>query len=296
LEDSYAEKTGGYGVTRAKTAADLVKTAAPLLKPKPIRSAIGPDGRVKDLDTGMVIGPDDPDRPKTGAMETRGGVLGYVNEKGAWTPLPQRSEKETFRPASPEEASAYGATTGQISSSGRFIPSAAKSGPKLSATAERKVFELQDQIASGADTLISLDEALSLNSQAYEGSLSGWRKTLDQLFASDDPRYVATENFDNINKSGALTSLKTIFGGNPTEGERAILMELQAMSDKPRAVRDGILRRARAAAVRRIDRNKSRIEIMTTGGDYSAGASPKPAARPAAGGRVIRYDRNGKRI
>ena len=34
LQDQYMEKTGGYGVERAKTAADLVKIAAPLLKPK----------------------------------------------------------------------------------------------------------------------------------------------------------------------------------------------------------------------------------------------------------------------
>lgn len=34
LQDQYMETTGGYGVKRAQTAADLVKTAAPLLKPK----------------------------------------------------------------------------------------------------------------------------------------------------------------------------------------------------------------------------------------------------------------------
>jgi hypothetical protein len=34
LQDQYMEKTGGYAVDRAKTAADLVKVGAPLLKPK----------------------------------------------------------------------------------------------------------------------------------------------------------------------------------------------------------------------------------------------------------------------
>jgi hypothetical protein len=37
LEDAYASKTAGFGTQRARTAADLVKTAAPLLKPKDSR-------------------------------------------------------------------------------------------------------------------------------------------------------------------------------------------------------------------------------------------------------------------
>ncbi len=51
LEDAYASKTAGFGTQRARTAADLVKTAAPLLK-KPARTAnvrptVGADARLR---------------------------------------------------------------------------------------------------------------------------------------------------------------------------------------------------------------------------------------------------------
>lgn len=56
LQDQYMETTGGYGVKRAQTAADLVKTAAPLLKPKPRRTALSTlTDRVVDLDTAEYV-------------------------------------------------------------------------------------------------------------------------------------------------------------------------------------------------------------------------------------------------
>jgi hypothetical protein len=59
LQDQYMEKTGGYGVERAKTAADLVKIAAPLLK-APARSTaspvtVGPDAKVRSRTTGIEL-------------------------------------------------------------------------------------------------------------------------------------------------------------------------------------------------------------------------------------------------
>ena len=59
LQDQYMGTTSGYGVTRAQTAADLVKTAAPLLK-APARSTtspvtIGPDAKVRSRATGSEL-------------------------------------------------------------------------------------------------------------------------------------------------------------------------------------------------------------------------------------------------
>jgi hypothetical protein len=47
------------------------------------------------------------------------------------------------------------------------------------------------------------------------------------LFSSDDPAYVATEELDKTVIGSALTQMKTIFGANPTEGERKILLDMQ---------------------------------------------------------------------
>lgn len=156
----------------------------------------------------------------------------------------------------------------------------------VTATEQKEIFELEDNITSGLGTVKSLEEALSLNQQAYEGSLANWRKTVGQLFGSDDPRYVATENFDNIIMTNALSSMKAIFGGNPTEGERAALRELQAISSKSRPVREAILRRALAAVKARIARGTSRLQGLK-GGDYSTrgGSTVGQSSRP----RVINW-------
>jgi hypothetical protein len=156
----------------------------------------------------------------------------------------------------------------------------------LTATEQREMFDLEDNITSGLGSVKTLEEALSLNQQAYEGSLTNWRKTLGQLFGSDDPRYVATENFDNIIMTNALSSMKAIFGGNPTEGERAALRELQAISSKSRPVREAILRRALAAVKSRIARGTSRLQSIK-GGEYSTrgGSTAGQSSRP----RVINW-------
>lgn len=163
--------------------------------------------------------------------------------------------------------------TGPVDAKGNPVAEFDVKGKPVSAIEQREIFDTEDTITSGLGTIRTLEEALTLNEQAYEGSLSGWRKTLGALFSSDDPRYVSTENFDNLMMGNALQSLKTTFGGNPTEGERKILMELQAISSKPRAVRDAIIRRAMALAKTRLARESARLQRLK-GGDYSTrGAS-----------------------
>lgn len=158
------------------------------------------------------------------------------------------------------------------------------------ATEQREMFDTEDAINTGLSTISSIEQALALNNQAYEGSLSGWRKTVGQLFSSDDPRYVATETFDNVVQSSSLRDLKAMFGANPTEGERKIYLELQAISSKPRAVREQILRRASEAVKRRVARDTKRLERLKIG-DYST-----RGGSDASSTRVIRFDKKGNRI
>lgn len=63
LQDQYMETTGGYGVKRAQTAADLVKTAAPLLKKStkaPFRYDLDAKGALREI-------PNEVHRPKNKA-------------------------------------------------------------------------------------------------------------------------------------------------------------------------------------------------------------------------------------
>lgn len=64
LQDQYMEKTGGYGVKRAQTAADTLKIAAPLLRPStkaPFRYDIDAKGALREI-------PNEVHRPKTKAQ------------------------------------------------------------------------------------------------------------------------------------------------------------------------------------------------------------------------------------
>lgn len=229
-----------------------------------------------------------PELKSPGTMETRGGVEGYYNEKRVWTPLPQRQEKETFRPATPEEAAMYGATTGQISNlTGKFIPGAAPKPRTLSGSEQKILLQSEDVLNSAEDTLGKLRRVMELNPKALEGSLTGFRKQVGSLFSSDDPTYVATEELDNTLQSMALSMLKSTFPGSVTEGERKALMDLQGSSSLPRAARERIYRNAFAAAQTVAARARERIQ-KTQSGFYSTQTSP---AKPAAGKpRVINWN------
>jgi len=224
----------------------------------------------------------------TGKTETRGGVVGYYDESGVWKPLPQRPEKETFRPATPEEAAMYGAATGQISNlTGKFSPGAAPKPRTLSGSEQKLLIQSEDVLASADDTLGKLRRVMELNPRALEGSLTGFRKQVGSLFASDDPTYVATEELDNTLSSMALSMLKSTFPGSVTEGERKALMALQGSSSLPRAARERIYRNAFEAAQTVSARARDRIQ-KTQSGYYSERTSPKPAA--AGKPRVINWN------
>lgn len=180
--------------------------------------------------------------------------------------------------------------SGPVDAKGKPVTSFDVKSKPVSATEQKEIFEVEDVINGGLSSVKTLEQALSLNPQAYEGSLSGWRKSVGQFFGSEDPQYVATENFDNIVGSGALRDLKTMFGANPTEGERKIYMELQAVSSKTRKVREDILRRALDAVKARVARETARLQRLKSGEYGSRGGST------VGGGRTIRYDRNGNRI
>jgi hypothetical protein len=136
---------------------------------------------------------------------------------------------------------------------------------KLSATEIGLVDETTKRINAGKEGLISLNRAIELNPTALEGSLTGLRKSVGALFSSDDPTYVATEELDKTVIGSALTQMKAIFGGNPTEGERKILLDMQGSSNQPRAVRERIFESARAAVQRRMEADAKMLTDIRSG-------------------------------
>lgn len=180
----------------------------------------------------------------------------------------------------------------------QFDPKETK--PREPSTAEmREIFKTEDYINSASDGLYTLQKALALNEQALEGSLSGFRKTLGQLFSSDDPQYVATEEFDNLQLTAAMQKLKTTFGGNISDGERTAITALEAVSKYPRAARARIIQNGLDAVQRILARQTKRLEDLKTG-QYSQYQQPMvPSGNPLtppSQPRVRRFDVNGKRI
>jgi hypothetical protein len=224
-------------------------------------------------------------RPKT---EIRGGVMGTYDQKGEWRALPQRPDKETFRPATPDEAAMYGAATGQISSTGRFIPGAVSKPRELKPREIQMLGDAEQVIATGEQAIRDFSRALELNPTAYSGALATTRKAIGSATSSSDPAYLATEEFSNLTTQNALNALKTTFGGNPTEGERKILLEVQGSIGLPPPARERILRRALEVAQRVVARNKAMVPKIQ-GGYYSTrtdGSQGKSAAKP----RVINWN------
>ncbi len=168
----------------------------------------------------------------------------------------------------------------------------------LSATAQKELFEADDLINASRNAKALLTKALEFNDAAYSGPTAKSRMvasrltpnalmTKDAIAGAD----AATE-LDNIMTGQALESLKAIFGGMPTEGERKILLDIQASLDKTPKQRKDIIDRAIQLADRRLQANMNKAKALREGTffsdqpDYPDAELPpvQPATSNAKGG------------
>jgi hypothetical protein len=157
-----------------------------------------------------------------------------------------------------------------------------------SATASREVTLTSDDrkfiretnaiIDASADSIAGLQLALGLSKDAYEGLGASVLAAGASAIPGSQPSAEATLEFDVVIKQQVLPQLRIIFGANPTEGERAILEDLQGSSSQPRVVRDRILLRAITAAQAREVRSREDVNAMLSGTYYK----PPPPAAPGA--------------
>lgn len=160
----------------------------------------------------------------------------------------------------------------------------------LSATEFKELAETEDVIGSSQSALSALDKALSINDQAYYGLTAKPRAVIESQIGGN-PRANATIELDNLIQNQALASMKAIFGGNPTEGERRILLDLQASAEKTPQQRAEILKRARAATAARIEKSKRKASAIRSGEfgtpayeqSQPAPAQPRKRYNPATG-------------
>lgn len=131
---------------------------------------------------------------------------------------------------------------------------------------DKAVLEADKAVEAGANAVTSLRKALDLNRKAFSGPFAGKiGYGASFLPGSVGDAGVATEELSNTVTNQALENLRATFGGNPTEGERKILLDVQGAVSQAPEVREKIYQNAVEAAQRRIEFNKRNSEQMRSG-------------------------------
>lgn len=143
----------------------------------------------------------------------------------------------------------------------------------MSATAQKELFEVTDSISAATNGIANLKDALKYSAKAYDGVGASQRAIVAGQF-TDSEAATATTMLNNIVTGNALEMLKATFGGAPTEGERAILLQLQGSANLPRAQREAIYKRAITMAERRMQSNQAKAEGIRNGSYFSPSGTP----------------------
>lgn len=139
----------------------------------------------------------------------------------------------------------------------------------LSVADRNAILKADEAVESARGVVGNLQSALDLSKRAYDGPTAPYRGQLMSTFGNEGGN--ATVQLDNLITTNTLGQLKSIFGGNPTEGERKILLDIQGSSSMTQANRDEVYRRALAAAQRRIQVMQERADEMRGGTYYQPG-------------------------
>jgi len=157
----------------------------------------------------------------------------------------------------------------------------------LMAGDRQAVREAEDAAQASQNTIDMLGSVLnesngpgtSLNDRAGYGASAtkqAWLARNDPTGFFDDAKGEATTELSNVVLGQALSSLKAIFGAAPTEGERKILVDLQASVDKTPNERRLIIQRAIDLAKRRQAFNMDRANELRGGTYYQPGGGYNP--------------------
>lgn len=179
--------------------------------------------------------------------------------------------------------------TGGVDANGNLV------ARKLEANERTKLFELQEQIDADVGVGNSLKRLNELSDQSYSGLGASFRGTAASRLpgGASNQRANATVLSENITIELALKQLKSTFGAAPTEGERKILMDLQASVDKSPVQKKQIIAAAMRAVAERVRYRKKQQEAIRTGsyampkGDNSSSSSNKPPAKNNASASII---------
>lgn len=175
------------------------------------------------------------------------------------------------KPASVQEYE-YAVSQGYDKPYQTFLQEKGRNAGTPPATIAKEIFEADEGAQAGQNVIAALDKALELNATAWDGPMADLGSSGAALLGNQEA--VQTQELKNIVTANALESLKATFGAAPTEGERKILLEVQGSINQPRAVREAIFKRARAAAERRLKFNQERAGALRNDEYFAPGYSP----------------------
>jgi hypothetical protein len=187
-------------------------------------------------------------------------------------------ESESGLPISPEGKSAYdeGLVPGtpEFAARAREIKeqanlarlTAANAAPaRMSTTEARAKLDAEREVLQSQIAIDAITKAIALSETAYTKSIP------DQILYAqakirtpDNERVVATQLMEQLVTTNLLSSLKSMFGGNVTEGERAIALATQGLDSKSVAARDASFEELLGTANRRNTYLTSLIERINS--------------------------------
>lgn len=137
------------------------------------------------------------------------------------------------------------------------------------------MIETEDALSAAKSAEAALKEALRLNPSTFDASLVdvAQRKALE-VVGSSNKQLVNTRNQENLLASQALSQLKSLVGGNPTEGERQIILDLQGVGAKSIKERGIIIKRALETVKARQSAAERRLKMIKSGQLRMTGEQP----------------------
>ena len=146
---------------------------------------------------------------------------------------------------------------------------------KLSPTEIKLKEETETVLGSINDAMGSLNRAYSLNPKTFDGTFVdiAQQKMLEQTNPKD-PRVLATREQRNLLSKSAISNLRAAFGGNPTEGERNALLDLEGLDSKSKEERAQIMKNTYKLLKDRRDRQSKRLNEISSGAFRASQPTP----------------------
>jgi hypothetical protein len=187
-----------------------------------------------------------------------------------YIPSEAKAERDSDKPSSPagKLAKDEGLTPGTPEYQKRVKQLAGEGkGMTLSAQEQKELFEAEDVVNASKTAMLNLSKALEINPKAYSGFAAGARRSIARNIpgVSGSEGVTSTTELENLVLTNGLDQLKATFGGNPTEGERTILLEIQGSLSMGENERAAIWKRAISAAARRLKLNQDKMESIRKG-------------------------------